>query len=130
MGICYSNGVICDFAGPYTVNDDGAMAFGNPTRYLTLSSGASDPSSWDDSVRLANATYGKRMHNICCDNCHSHVACALNDMAYMGFRHWNMVLLALWMFFFGAFDSWVGAVKTFGPFAVFVAVVVIAKMLS
>ena len=27
---------------------------------------------------------GKRMHNLCCDNCHSHVARALNLMNYDG----------------------------------------------
>lgn len=28
-------------------------------------------------VREASDIYGKRMHNLCCDNCHSHVATAL-----------------------------------------------------
>ncbi len=41
-----------------------------------------------------------------------------------------MIILAFWMFFFGSFDSWVGAVKTFGPFAVVVAIVVVAKVLA
>ena len=28
-------------------------------------------------VREASDIYTKRMHNLCCDNCHSHVATAL-----------------------------------------------------
>ena len=28
-------------------------------------------------IREASDIYGKRMHNLCCDNCHSHVATAL-----------------------------------------------------
>ena len=35
MGICTSEGVIRDFAGPYYVSE-GNMAFGEPTRYLKL----------------------------------------------------------------------------------------------
>jgi hypothetical protein len=35
MGIANSDGVIFDFAGPYTINAD-SMTFGAPTRYLTL----------------------------------------------------------------------------------------------
>jgi hypothetical protein len=33
MGITNSEGVIFDFAGPYTINKDD-MAFGSPTRYV------------------------------------------------------------------------------------------------
>ncbi|KAL7572262.1 hypothetical protein ACA910_011790 [Epithemia clementina (nom. ined.)] len=35
---------------------------------------------WDRSIQEANEVYRGRMHNICCDNCHSHVANALNRM--------------------------------------------------
>ena len=35
---------------------------------------------WDQSIWEANDVYRGRMHNICCDNCHSHVANALNRM--------------------------------------------------
>jgi len=62
------------------------------------------------------------MHNICCDNCHSHVCCALNRIKYKGFGHWNMVILAFYMFFFGRFQNFGDFVKTFGPFSVIFAI--------
>ena len=38
--------------------------------------------AWDAAVDEANRTYCKRMHNLCCDNCHSHVCRALQTMQY------------------------------------------------
>lgn len=37
-----------------------------------------------------------QQHNLCCDNCHSHVARALNLMQYNGSHSWNM--FKLWFF--------------------------------
>ncbi|KAE9102360.1 hypothetical protein PF001_g26274, partial [Phytophthora fragariae] len=42
-----------------------------------------------------------RMHNLCCDNCHSHVAVCLEHADYGGRKRWNMVELCFWMFFRG-----------------------------
>ena len=42
-------------------------------------------------------------HNLLCDNCHSHVALALNTMRYKGRTDWNMVNLATETFFKGKF---------------------------
>jgi len=42
-------------------------------------------------------------HNLCCDNCHSHVAMALNLMHYDGNTNWNMVKLAFMMLLKGRF---------------------------
>ena len=73
-GIADENGVIYDFAGPYSIGR-GSMAFGAPTRYLKL-----DPRlvtsaiDWNDAVSQGCEIYSQRMHNICFDNCHSHVA--------------------------------------------------------
>lgn len=36
-------------------------------------------------------------HNLCCDNCHSHVAMALNLMRYDNSSSWNMVKLCFLM---------------------------------
>ena len=121
MGICYSNGIICDFAGPYTVNEAGDMAFGKPTRYLVIAD--VDASVWDLNISKANGVYCERMHNLFCDNCHSHVAWALNGMAYKGNRNWNMVVLAFWMFFRGKFCSWGSVVVQFAPFLSLVFVI-------
>ena len=53
----------------------------------------------------ANTTYEGRMHNLFCDNCHSHVCRALENMEYAGVSHYNMVMLATWCFFRGKLIS-------------------------
>lgn len=118
MGIALSNGVIRDFAGPYFVSEDN-MAFGRPTRFLIL-----DPykvnggvMEWDESISKASVIYGTRMHNLCWDNCHSHVGMALTLMKYNESTNWNMVRLASWMFFFGQYVGVWGAIKTWLPFS-------------
>jgi hypothetical protein len=125
MGMSFSDGRIVDFAGPYFVNESGNMAFGNPTRIVDLHIPAE---IWDASVTRANEVYSKRMHNICCDNCHSHVACALNDMEYGGRKDWNMVTLAFWVFVKGRFTSAWDAVRTFGPFCVLLTIVLLFRL--
>ncbi len=93
MGICDSTGRVHDFAGPYYVSQDQFMV-GEVKKYLlldpvtlqpaadskngdaaldNLASGqdaSSAASHWDQSIAAADKEYGKRMHNICCDNCH------------------------------------------------------------
>ena len=188
MGIAYSDGRICDFAGPYFVNTSGHMvsrggfvsgrgregagrwkggergggvrlcageaptqnciltlpvtpspsltlhppltilplqAFGAPTRHIPLHS---LPAPYDASVLRANDAYKKRMHNICCDNCHSHVACALNDLGYGGHSKHNMVSLAVWVFFWGKFGGFGDVAKTFGPFSVLLVIFLVVTM--
>ncbi|GFS44963.1 transmembrane protein 222 [Trichonephila inaurata madagascariensis] len=104
MGIAMSSGVIRDFAGPYYVSEDD-MAFGKPTKYWQLhpEKARGGRSGWDAGVAEASRIYKERMHNICCDNCHSHVACALNIMQYDGSTSWNMVKLWFFMLVYGRY---------------------------
>lgn len=65
MGICYTNGVIRDFAGPYFVSED-QMGFGRPTRYWKLSVDkipfvTNKKETWDRAVKEASEEYKKRM---------------------------------------------------------------------
>jgi hypothetical protein len=127
MGIGDSAGVIHDFAGPYTVGED-EMAFGVPTRVLRLDPrkaasvpGSSAAAVWDAAVAEGDRVYRRRMHNLCCDNCHSHVARCLDVMAYDGRRGWNMVVLAAWMFACGRHVSVGRALLTWLPFLLIVA---------
>merc|ERR1711973_115884 len=115
MGIAYSSGVIRDFAGPYYVSEDD-MAFGNPTRYLQLNPMRVQRGDWDRAVSSASDEYKHRMHNLFCDNCHSHVAMALNMMEYNGSERWNMFILALKTFIFARYVGVCGVVKTWLPF--------------
>ncbi len=119
MGICTSEGVIRDFAGPYFVSEDD-MAFGWPTRYMHMDpTGARGGSAgWDAAVAKASDIYKGRMHNLFCDNCHSHVATALDLMEYEGSTKWNMVGLTFRMLFRGKFVSIGGFLKTWLPFTI------------
>eukprot|EP00339_Tiarina_fusa_P029051 CAMPEP_0117024252 /NCGR_PEP_ID=MMETSP0472-20121206/18026_1 /TAXON_ID=693140 ORGANISM="Tiarina fusus, Strain LIS" /NCGR_SAMPLE_ID=MMETSP0472 /ASSEMBLY_ACC=CAM_ASM_000603 /LENGTH=124 /DNA_ID=CAMNT_0004730623 /DNA_START=43 /DNA_END=414 /DNA_ORIENTATION=+ len=91
-GIADSRGIGCDFRGSYYVGTDGQMAFGAPTRYLKVDIGdlPGGAQRWDLAIQEANRVYSQRIHNICCDNCHSHVSLALNRMPLeaFGIRKW------------------------------------------
>lgn len=124
MGIALSTGVIRDFAGPYFVSEDN-FAFGRPARYLRLhpQRAQNATTDWDECVTKASIVYGTRMHNLLCDNCHSHVGMALGLMRYDGHeRGWNMVRLAMWMFLFGRYVNAWAVVRTWLPFVVIVVV--------
>eukprot|EP00568_Trieres_chinensis_P004352 CAMPEP_0183303788 /NCGR_PEP_ID=MMETSP0160_2-20130417/9106_1 /TAXON_ID=2839 ORGANISM="Odontella Sinensis, Strain Grunow 1884" /NCGR_SAMPLE_ID=MMETSP0160_2 /ASSEMBLY_ACC=CAM_ASM_000250 /LENGTH=165 /DNA_ID=CAMNT_0025466745 /DNA_START=35 /DNA_END=532 /DNA_ORIENTATION=- len=134
MGIADSRGVASDFQGPYTVGDRGRMAFGKPTRALKMDVGSLDggATKWDEAIEESNREYRGRMHNICCDNCHSHVARALNTMgmkAY-GIRRWDMVKLCFLVFFRARFLSVSGFLKQFTPVAIFVLILSLASALA
>ncbi|XP_029023277.1 transmembrane protein 222 [Betta splendens] len=125
MGICTSSGVIRDFAGPYYVSEDN-MAFGRPTKYWMLDVSkvyANGANAWDTAVHDASEEYKHRMHNLCCDNCHSHVAMALNLMKYENSTSWNMVNLCLLALIHGKHVSCAGFLKTWLPFMMLVGVV-------
>jgi len=56
-------------------------------------------SGWDIGVAEASEIYSHRIHNIFCDNCHSHVAKALDIMKYKGKTNWNMIILCFMVCF-------------------------------
>ena len=131
MGIAYSNGVIRDFAGPYHVSEDN-MAFGKPTRILRLNPNkvkSHDGTSFDSAITKASEIYKGRMHNICCDNCHSHVATALDFMRYDDRNDWNMVKLCFLMLFKGKWVSFGRMVYSLLPFLIVVGIIVVCSVL-
>ena len=70
------------------------------------------------------------MHNIFCDNCHSHVANALNRLdgiKLLGFQKFDMVNLALIMFVRSRFLSFSGFIHQFAPFIVIVLLMRFAR---
>lgn len=66
----------------------------------------------------ASDIYKGRMHNLLCDNCHSHVATALDIMHYNSSDSWNMFKLALLMLIHGKYVSIGGFLKTWLPFTI------------
>ena len=90
------------------------------------------------------------MHNICCDNCHSHVAKCLNIMGYSKClsrtinllfflmiiikidkgTNYGMVTIGVWMFFYGKWVSFGDFLKTYIPFFIIIGIIVISSTLS
>ncbi|OXU27143.1 hypothetical protein TSAR_010052 [Trichomalopsis sarcophagae] len=130
MGIATSGGIIRDFAGPYVVSED-RMAFGWPTKYwqLDYTKAKGRVQGWDSSVHEASEIYKGRVHNLLCDNCHSHVATALNLMSYDNLNNWNMAKLALYMLIFGKYVSFGARVKTWAPFIVLITILFLLSYL-
>ena len=83
-GIADSRGVIHDFAGPYYISQD-KFAFGETHKYVKLANLEEHaPLEYDDAINKANEDFKKLMHNLICNNCHLHVARALNYLGYKG----------------------------------------------
>uniref|UniRef100_A0A671N8S3 Transmembrane protein 222-like n=1 Tax=Sinocyclocheilus anshuiensis TaxID=1608454 RepID=A0A671N8S3_9TELE len=118
MGICTSSGVIRDFAGPYFVSVSTCTCI-----IIIDKVYASGSNTWDTAVHNASEEYKQRMHNLCCDNCHSHVAMALNLMRYDNSTSWNMVKLCLLSLIHGKHVSCVGFLKTWLPFCILTSVI-------
>ena len=121
-GICKSDGVISDFAGPYYVSEDD-FAFGSTIKYVQLEIPDDELARWNDCVEKANKCYRKRMHNICCDNCHSHCARALNYYKYLGKEDWTMISIWWMLITQGRYVSWGHAIKNYIGFAIFLVLV-------
>ena len=83
--------------------------------------GRTPAQAWDAAVDGSCDVYSGRMHNICCDNCHDHVACALNDLKYGSRGGYNSVVLAVWMLLRGENVSFARAVAAYLPFLLIVA---------
>jgi transmembrane protein 222 len=126
-GIGSSKGIIYDFAGPYTVNEND-LAFGKTIKFVKL-----DPSkvkadkNWDRSIALANEEYSKRIHNLFCDNCHSHVARALNEMEYDGKTNWTMFSVFFLTILSSKYISASGILKTYFPFLILLMIYLFFK---
>ncbi|CAI4221740.1 unnamed protein product [Auanema sp. JU1783] len=133
LGISTSRGVVRDFGGSYYVADD-KMTFGWPTKtwQLDVSKVIGGDEVYDKAVKEASDEYRSHMHNIFCDNCHSHVALALNNMKYDGKTNWNMVNLAWYITVHGKYIGTQGFLKQWGPLLVlggiFLIIVLLAKL--
>ena len=106
-GICSSDGAVHDFAGPYHIGKDNMMC-GPPKKIWQLSLDDMKGKSvidYDRAVAHGDDVYRGRMHNIFCDNCHSHVACCLNEMNYLGRSNWNMVSVWFYVTVYGKYTS-------------------------
>ena len=120
-GICTSDGVIHDFAGPYHISIDN-FAFGRPYKYVLLKEDKVkiDKRTWDNGVARSDERFSKEMHNLFSNNCHSHVANALNNMEYKGKNNWNM--FDIWILCI-AKGKYVSLAHFFGTYLGFIVII-------
>lgn len=124
-GVCTSEGIIHDFSGSYSITVDD-MAFGNPTKYVELE--INDKKKWDENVKAADDQYKEESHNLFCNNCHSHVAMALNEANYQGGK-WNMVSIAWLLVKQGKYTGFSGLFKTYIGFFIIILIVILLSMI-
>jgi hypothetical protein len=125
-GIAMSNGVIHDFAGPYTITIDD-LAFGETHKYVPLD--IADAIKYDQSVAKADKVYEGMNHNIFCNNCHSHVARALNKYQYQGKSDHTMVDVWWLTISQSRYVSWGHVIKAYLGFMIIVALILCVKIL-
>lgn len=85
---------------------------------------------YDAAVASAAITYGKKMHNLLFDNCHSHVALVLNELEYDRKRNWNMVRVFVAIWCRGRWVSAKDAVVVLLPVALVVLIAVVGGILA
>lgn len=137
LGIATSEGIIHDFGGPYFVNKDKReTAFGsvtkfyhvNPEQIRNFNGKSNSIEGWDSSIEQSSEDYSHMMHNLIINNCHSHVASALNKLEFYGFTHWNTFFLILFMMFQSRFVSFPRFIKTYLAFFVIIGLVLGATL--
>ena len=117
-GICTSNGIIHDFAGSNYVGIDN-MAFGNPTKYVQLTPNDREINEWDNAIDKGDERFSMENHNLCFNNCHSHVACVLNNIKYKGKNNYTMIHVWWMLITRGKYVSFCGFIKTYFGFLFF-----------
>jgi len=125
-GIAVSDGVIHDFAGPYTITIDD-LAFGETHKYVPLD--VAESQRWDGSVDKADKIYSGMMHNICCNNCHSHVARAMNKYQYRGRTNYTMIDVWWLTITQSHYVSWGHVLKTYIGFVILMSIIAFAIFL-
>lgn len=101
------------------------MAFGTTGKYVKLRLDDADgitEQDFNNAIIKANEIYKKREHNICCDNCHSHVARALNIMKYKGRTDYTMV--SVWWLCITQ-GRYVSCAQMFAPYYLLIIVCII-----
>lgn len=123
-GICDSNGKIYDFAGSEYIGED-ELAFGKPYKYVRLENCI----NWDKGIKQANLKYEDQEHSLFCNNCHSHVACALNYMNYKSFNKYNMIHIWWFCLVKSRYVSWIHLISNYSFLIIILLVYIINKFL-
>ena len=125
-GICNSEGVIHDFAGPYCVSVDN-MAFGNPTKFVILELSQKEFAEYDKAVEYGKKCYNKLSYDFFTNNCHSFIASVLNNLNYKGKRNYNMVNVWWILSTKSKYITWTDLFKTYYGFIIIICFILILR---
>ena len=128
-GICTSSGIIHDFAGSYSISIDN-FSFGNVTKYIQLNLTKEEQKVWDDAIIKADEIYSNEEHNLCLNNCHSHVAYALNLINYKGYNKYTMVHIWWMLILKGKYTGFLGFFKSYIGFIIICLFVYLFRKLA
>ena len=120
-GIGNSTGIIHDFAGSFYVSIDD-FAFGKPTKYIQLDLNEQEKYEYDRAIERGDNKYNMEEHNICFNNCHSHVAYVLNQIKYKGRNNYTMFDIWWMLIYKGKYISFISLIKTYIGFFIFILI--------
>jgi len=107
------------------------MAFGEPHKYVFLGSeDLKSEEAWDESINKADDRFRTEEHNLCCNNCHSHVAQALNNMKYENKSNYNMFHVWWYCIAYSKYVSWGHMIKTYLGFIIVLLLILIFTNLN
>jgi hypothetical protein len=101
------------------------MAFGNPTKYIILDLKDKEKIYWDKAIDKGDERYNMEIHNLFCNNCHSHCAYVLNVVKYKNRRNYNMISIWWMIVTKGKYVSFIGFVKSYIGFFIFLILVIL-----
>ncbi|PRP82585.1 hypothetical protein PROFUN_04890 [Planoprotostelium fungivorum] len=153
LGIGTTEGVINDFGGSYYIHKHKtATVFGSVTKYYPIkSTQLKRPQDteqsvyevidlslsslilyqmYDAAVERASCDFQDQEHNIIMNNCHAHVASALNELQFEGFTHWNTLFLIIYMILFGRFVSFNRFLKSYALATIIVIVIIVLSVMK
>ena len=128
-GICTSSGIIHDFAGSYTISIDN-FSFGNVTKYIQLNLTKNEQKVWDNAIKKGDEIYSNEEHNLCLNNCHSHVAYVLNLIKYKGKNNYTMVHIWWMLILKGKYTGFLGFFKSYIGFIIICLFVYLFRKLA
>jgi hypothetical protein len=107
------------------------MAFGEPHKYVFLGSeDLKSEEAWDESINKADDRFRTEEHNLCCNNCHSHVAHALNNMNYENKSNYNMFHVWWYCIAYSKYVSWGHMIRTYLGFIIVLLLVLVFTNLN
>ena len=124
-GIATSEGIIHDFAATFYISIN-EMSFGKPTKYFQLDLEEREKYEFDKAIEKGDLKYNHEMHNLCWNNCHSHVAYVLNQIKYKGKDNYNMVDIWWMLILKGKYISFWAFIKTYLGFFIFFFIIYLA----